>query len=86
MGAKPKRAIKGAPAPGDEKLGLWVDTHLLSRHLKQPSQSFFDQVLPASADRLLHFADLALGSVKPDKFKSERVSKQRATNGRAAKL
>jgi hypothetical protein len=30
-----------------------------------------------SADRLLHFADLALGSAKPDRFRSEKVSKQR---------
>ena len=77
MGAKPKRAKKAASKPQDKELGLWVDAHLLGRHLKQPTQSMFGHSLPGSADRLLHFADLALGSIKPDKFKSEKVSKQR---------
>jgi len=77
MGATPKTAKKPVPQPnGDEELGLWVDNRLLSKHLKQPSQSMFQPAWP-SADRLLHFADLALGSVKPDKFRSEKVSKQR---------
>ena len=74
MGATPKTAKKPVPQRnGDEDLGLWVDSRLLSRHLKQPSQSMFRP----SVDRLLHFADLALGSVKPDRFRSEKVSKQR---------
>ena len=74
MGATPKTAKKPVPQRnGDEDLGLWVDSRLLSKHLKQPSQSMFRP----SADRLLHFADLALGSVKPDMFRSEKVSKQR---------
>ena len=73
MGATPKTAKKPVPQRNeDEDLGLWVDSRLLSKHLKQPSQSMF---LP-SADRLLHFADLALGTVKPDRFRSEKVSKQ----------
>lgn len=75
MGATPKTAKKPVPRPNaDEDLGLWVDSRLLDRHLKQPS--VFQPVWP-SADRLLHFADLALGSIKPDKFRSQKVSKQR---------
>ena len=78
MGAAPKTAKKPVPQPnGDEELGLWIDIRVLSKHLKQPSQSIFDQPAWTSADRLLHFADLALGSVKPDSFRSEKVSKQR---------
>ena len=74
MGASPKTAKKPLPhTNGDEELGLWVDSRLISKHLKQPSQSMFRP----SADRLLHFADLALGSAKPDRFRSEKVSKQR---------
>ena len=75
MGVKTKKA-KASPTP-DEELGLWVDGTILSRHLKQPSQSLFGQQLPHSTERMLHFADLALGSIKPDKFKSEKVSKER---------
>ena len=77
MGATPKTGKKSVPQPnGDEELGLWVDSRLLSKHFKQPSQSLFEPAL-SSADRLLHFADLALGLVKPGKFRSQKVSKQR---------
>jgi hypothetical protein len=75
ISAKAKKA-NGAHPP-DEELGLWVDGAILSRHLKQPTQSLFGQQLPPSTERMLHFADLALGSIKPDKFTSEKVSKQR---------
>ena len=74
MGATPKTAKKPVPQrKEDENLGLWVDSRLLSKHLKQPSQSMFRP----SAGRLLYFADLALGSVKPNRFRSEKVSKER---------
>jgi hypothetical protein len=78
MGTSPKTNATRRVQPSDsdnEELGLWVDTRLLTRHLKQPSQSIPNQ--PISSDRLLHFADLALGSIKPDKFKAEKVSKKR---------
>lgn len=75
IGTKAKKAV--AASPPDEELGLWVDGAILNRHLKQPTQSLFGQQLPHSTERMLHFADLALGSIKPDKFKSEKVSKQR---------
>ena len=75
MGTTPKNAKKPVPQRNedDKDLGLWMDSRLLSKHLKQPSESMFQP----SADRLLHFADLALGSVKPDRFRSEKVSKER---------
>jgi hypothetical protein len=63
--------------PKEDELGLWIDTPLVVRVLKQPSQSLFERQVPVSAERLLHFADLALGTTKPHKFKSKRVSKQR---------
>ena len=66
---------KAHPRETEEELGLWVDARIISKHLKQPSQSTLSQ--RASADSLLHFADLALGSIRPDKFKPERVSKKR---------
>jgi hypothetical protein len=77
MGATPKTAKRPVPhRNGNEELGLWLDVRLLHKHFKQPSQSMFHTVLP-SADRLPHFADLALGSITPDKSRSEKVSKQR---------
>ena len=77
MGATPKNPKRPSPKPNrDEELGLWVDSRLLSKHFSQPSQSMFQPVWP-SADRLLHFADLALGSIKPNRFRAVEVSKQR---------
>ena len=61
----------------EEFPGLWVDARLISKHLKQPLQGMVSQHMPASSDRLLHLADLALGTIGPDKFKAEKVSKKR---------
>src|SRR5712671_5878377 len=68
-----RKTAKKAVQPKEDELGLWIDTPLLVRVLKQPSQSLFERQGPVSAERLLHFADLALGTKKPHKFKSERV-------------
>jgi hypothetical protein len=77
MGATPKNGKRPAPKPSlDEELGLWVDSRLLNKQFSQPSQSMFQPAWPP-ADRLLHFADLALGSTKPDRFRALKVSKQR---------
>ena len=73
MGASSKKAL--SPKDREERLGLWLDTDLIDKHLKQ--HTVFSQHMPVSTDRLLHFADLALGSIKPDKFKAEKVSKKR---------
>jgi hypothetical protein len=77
MGAAPKNGKRPAPKPGvDEELGLWVDSRLLNKQFSQPSQSMFQPAWPP-ADRLLHFADLALGSIMRDRFRAVQVSKQR---------
>jgi hypothetical protein len=76
MGTKPKAARYVSQAIDDEKFGLWLDTALISRLHRQPSNSPQPKLLP-DAERMLHFADLAFGTVKRDKFKSEKVSKVR---------
>jgi hypothetical protein len=73
----PKAAKKRIPEATDDGRGLWVDSRVLARHLKQPSHSMLEQPLRPSTERMLHFADLVLGAVKPDKFKPEKVSKKR---------
>jgi hypothetical protein len=75
MSASPKTAKNGKQQK-DEDLGLWVDSALISRLHSQPSKSPTHMVLPDSA-RMLHYADLAFGTVKPDKFQSQKVSKTR---------
>lgn len=77
MGATPHNAKRPAPKPNrDEERGLWLDSQVLSKHFRQPSQSMFQPASP-SAHRLLHFADLALGSIKRDRFKAVEVLKLR---------
>jgi hypothetical protein len=75
--SSPKTGKKHPPGPKDEELGLWVDSSVIAKQLKQPTQSLFVRAQHPSAERLLHFADLALGSIKPDKFKAQKVSKKR---------
>jgi hypothetical protein len=68
MSASPKTAKNGKQQK-DEDLGLWVDSALISRLHSQPSKS--------PTHMVLHYADLAFGTVKPDKFQSQKVSKTR---------
>jgi hypothetical protein len=79
MGATPKAAKKPVPKwSDDDELGMWVDSALIARLHGQPSTSLH-QAPPNGSSHILHFADLALGTVKPDKFKSAKVSKMRKT-------
>jgi hypothetical protein len=71
----PKHAKNGKMQ--EEELGLWVDSALISRLHRQPSKSPAQMILPDS-ERMLHFADLAFGTIKPDKFKAKKVSKSRS--------
>jgi hypothetical protein len=76
VGSSSPKTGKKHPPPNDEELGVWVDSNVIAKQFKQPTQSLFVTQHP-SAERLLHFADLALGSIKPDKFKAQKVSKKR---------
>ena len=75
MGVSPKARKKLAHLPGEQaEVGLWVDSALISRLHRQPSHSFAARLFPDS-ERMLHLADLAFGTVKPDKFKHQKISK-----------
>jgi hypothetical protein len=76
MSTSPKSAK--AKQLKDEDLGLWVNSTLISRLHSQPSKSPTHLGHPDS-ERMLHYADLAFGTVKPDKFQSEKVSKTRSS-------
>jgi hypothetical protein len=79
MGAAPKPRIKLAPKPKDrEESGLWVDAVLIAKiHGQRPTSSLHPTGAANAPNRFLHFADLALGTIKADKFRSKKVSKTR---------
>jgi hypothetical protein len=80
MGATPNPRIKLAPKPSDrEESGLWVNTELIAKiHGQRPTSSLLHRSSAANApNRFLHLADLALGTIKADKFQSKKVSKTR---------
>jgi hypothetical protein len=80
MGTAPKPRIKFAPKPtAREESGLWVDAVLIAKiHGQRPTSSLLHPSSAANApNRFLHLADLALGTVKADKFQSKKVSKTR---------
>jgi hypothetical protein len=80
MGATPKAAkSRILSRPDDAELGIWVDSVLIAKLHSQPSSNLFRPTAPNGSAHLLHFADLALGVVKADKFKSKKVSKTRKT-------
>jgi len=74
MGTSPKARKKPSPHVAERAVGLWVDSALISRVHRQPQRSATDSFFPDS-ERMLHLADLAFGTAKRDKFKSEKVSK-----------
>jgi hypothetical protein len=77
MGAKPKASQKATPEPNDGESGLWMDSALIARLHQQPTTTFHAAIAPTGTAHILRFADLALGTVKPEKFKAEKVSKTR---------
>jgi hypothetical protein len=68
---------KPSPRKADEKLGLWVDHYVMSRHLNQPSHLLWlNQQRAFYADRPL-FTASPLRLVRPDKVTSVKVFKKR---------
>ena len=80
MGAVPKPRIKFALKPMViEESGLWVNTVLIAKiHGQRPTSSLLHPSSAANApNRFVQLADLAIGTVKADKFQSKKVSKTR---------
>jgi hypothetical protein len=69
MGAKPKAARKPVSEPDADESGLWLDSALIARLHRQPAKSLHSVIAPTGTAHILRFADLVLGTVKPQKFK-----------------
>jgi hypothetical protein len=76
---KPVKKKNGHSAPADDAAeGLWVDTALISRlHGRKSSPLSMRLTVDAESERLLHYADVLLGTDKKEKFVSAKPTKER---------
>ena len=76
---KPFRKKNGHSAPAEEAAeGLWIDTALISRlHGRKSSPLAANPTIDAETQRLLHYADVMLGTGKKEKFLSAKPTKER---------
>jgi hypothetical protein len=78
--SKPVKKKNGHSAPAEEPAeGLWVDTALISRlHGRRSSPLATNNLtIDAESQRLLHYADVLLGTDKKEKFVSAKPTKER---------
>jgi hypothetical protein len=77
----PSKAVKkknGRSAPQDDHgEGLWVDTALIARLHGQKSSPLRTPAVNGDSQRLLHYADVLLGTDKKEKFVSAKPTKER---------
>lgn len=59
-----------------ESDGLWIDANVMARIHGAGSRLSAPQIT-SEEERLLHYADVSLGTVKPDQFKSTKPAKSR---------
>jgi hypothetical protein len=77
MGTKgSKKKAVGKAAPDDAAEGLWVNTALLNK-LHGRRSSLAAPAFSGEAQRLLHYADVVLGTEKKERFRSVKVEKRR---------
>ena len=77
-GRKPVRKKNGHSGPIDEAKGLWIDAALISRlHGRKSSPLATNVTIDAESQRLLHYADVMLGTDKKEKFVSSKPTKER---------
>ena len=78
-GSKRVKKKNGHSAPAEEAAeGLWVDTALISRlHGRRSSSLAASLPIDAESQRLLHYADVILGTDKKEKFVSTKPTKER---------
>jgi hypothetical protein len=60
-----------------ESIGLWVDAALIARLHGRQSATMNKLPIDSECERLLHYADVALGTDKKEKFVSSRPTKHR---------
>jgi hypothetical protein len=62
--------------PDEEGRGMWIDANVMSRIHGSGSKLSAPQIT-SEEKRLLHYADISLGTAKHDEFKSEKPTKTR---------
>ena len=80
MSAKPgpKKTLKEEPPEDEQARGLWIDAALISRlHGRKSSPLAVAESYSAESTRLLHYADVILGTDKKEKFVSSKPTKHR---------
>jgi hypothetical protein len=78
MSAKPGKKKKQKQAEeAEESVGLWVDATLIARLHGRHSPTLATPTPSAESERLLHYADVVLGTEKKDKFVASRPQKNR---------
>ena len=77
-GSKAVRQKNGRPVPQDQRAhGLWLDNELIARLHGQRSSSLGKPAYNGDTERLLHYADVLLGTDKKEKFVSAKPTKER---------
>lgn len=75
---KPGKNKNGHIVSVDDGKGLWVDTALISRlHGRKSSPLASPLTIDSESQRLLHYADVMLGTDKKEKFVSSKPTKER---------
>ena len=68
-------------APDQDGKGLWIDANVMAR-IHRTGSSLSAPHLTSEDERLLHYADICLGTAKPDQFKSEKPFRTRTKGTR----
>jgi hypothetical protein len=79
VSAAPGKKKKNGKAKQDEQsAGLWLDAALIAKlHGKQSSSLADTRTLSAESQRLLHYADVVLGTDKKERFIASKPTKDR---------
>jgi hypothetical protein len=73
-----KKKIAKRPDEAEESVGLWVDATLIARLHGRHSPTMTKIPIDSESERLLHYADVALGTDKKERFVSSRPTKNRS--------
>jgi hypothetical protein len=72
-----KKKISNNRQKQDQGDGLWIDATLMARLHGRRSALAVSQTFDAESQRLLHYADVLLGTDKKDKFVATKPIKKR---------
>jgi len=73
-----KKKNNGTAKQDEQSDGLWLDSAFIAKlHGKQSSSLADTRTLSAESQRLLHYADVVLGTDKKEKFIASKPTKDR---------